>query len=99
MIENNTNVGLFNDAKELVAWCLKLDFGSLAALQVDENNLRKGYGEIITKAMSKKIATECDVDVTANIIHANFKSKNLFEKLRFQEIENNFWIGVKSSKE
>lgn len=95
MIENNTNVGLFNETGELVAWCLKLDFGSLAALQVDEKHLRKGYGEIVTKEISKKIATECDVDITSNIVHANFKSKNLFQKLGFQEIDNNFWIGVK----
>jgi predicted GNAT family acetyltransferase len=98
MIENNTNLGLFNESNELVAWCLKLDFGSLAALQVDEKHLRKGYGEIVTKAISKKIAVECDVDVTCNIIHANFKSKNLFLKLGFEELDNNFWIGVKKSE-
>jgi N-acetylglutamate synthase-like GNAT family acetyltransferase len=94
MIENNTNVGLFNENDELVAWCLKLDFGSLAALQVDANHLRKGYGETVTKAICKKIAEECNVDISSNIVHANIKSKNLFAKLGFNEIDNNFWIGV-----
>ena len=94
MIENNTNVGLFDDSNELVAWCLRLDFGSLTVLQVDENHLRKGYGEIVTKANSKKIASDYDVDISTNIVHGNEKSTNLFKKLGFKHIDNNYWIGL-----
>lgn len=95
MIENNTNVGLYNESDELIAWCLKHDFGSLASLQVDEHHLKKGYGETVTKAICKKVAIECDVDITASIVHDNYKSKNLFKKLGFENIDTNFWIGVK----
>lgn len=95
MIEHNTNVGLFDATGELVAWCLRLDFGSLGALQVDENHYRKGFGSIVTKAICRKIAMECDADVTSNIIHKNFKSLNLFQKLGFKDIDKNHWIGVK----
>lgn len=98
MIENNTNVGLFNETGELVAWCLRLSFGSLAAMQVDENHLRKGYGTIVTKAISKKIASDYNSDITANVIGANFKSLNLFNKLGFKDIDKNYWIGVKKSE-
>jgi len=98
MIEYNTNIGLFNESGELIAWCLRLDFGSLAALQVDENNLRKGYGEIVTKVISKKIADECDADITSNIVHKNIKSLNLFNKLGFKVVDNNHWIGVQKSE-
>lgn len=97
LIEHNISVGLFNEAMELVAWCLRLDFGSLAALQVDENHQRKGYGMIVTKAICKKIAEENDVDITTNIIHANFKSLNLFNKLGFKDCDNSHWVGVRKS--
>lgn len=98
MIEFYPNVGLFNETGELVAWCLSLSFGSLATLQVDENHKRKGYGELVTKAISKKIAEELDVDITANVVLANFKSLNLFKKLGFSEIDKNFWITVKKAE-
>lgn len=88
-------MGLFDDKNELAAWCLQLDFGSLSTLQVDEKHLRKGYGQIVTKAISKKIAEESDVDISSNIVHANFKSLNLFSKLGFKEIDKNYWIGVR----
>lgn len=94
MITNNVNVGLFDDANELVAWCLQLDFGSLATLQVDEKHFRKGFGEMVTKVITKKIADENDVDVTSNIVFENFKSLSLFEKLGFEETDINYWIGV-----
>lgn len=95
MIDFNPNVALFNEAGEMVAWCLKLDFGSLGLLQVDENHRRKGYGEIVAKAITKKIASECNEDITSNILPTNFKSLNLFEKLGYENVDKTFWIGVK----
>lgn len=68
--------------------------GSLGILQVDEQHLRKGYGEIVTKAITKKIALKSEIDVTANITFSNLKSFNLFTKLGFKDIDKNFWIGV-----
>lgn len=95
MIENNINVGLYDEFDELTAWCLQLDFGSLATLQVDENHLKKGYGSLVAKFVSKQIALENDVDVTANVVLDNFKSMNLFQKLGFKDIDENYWIGVR----
>lgn len=94
LIDNNKSVGLFKDNGELVAWCLSMDVGSLSILQVNEKHLRKGYGEIVAKATTKKIALESEIDVTANVVLANFKSLNLFTKLGFKDIDKNFWIGV-----
>ena len=95
LIENNAHVGLFDKATgELVAWCFQHDFGSLAILQVDENYFRKGYGEVVTRAITRKIAAEFNVDITSNIIVNNEKSLNLFTKLGFIDVENTYWIGV-----
>lgn len=97
MMVKNIHLGLYNENGELVAWCLRMDFGTLAVLQVDDNHLRKGYGSIIAKAISKKIAEECDIDITTNIVLSNFKSVNLFDKLGFHDIDNNHWIIVGQS--
>lgn len=90
-------MGLFDDKGELVAWCLQLDSCSLSTLQVDEKHLRKGYGEIVAKAICKKIGEESELDVSSNIVHTNVKSLNLFTKLGFKEIDKNYWIGLKKS--
>lgn len=94
LIDHNESIGLFTEDEELVAWCLSMDMGSLAILQVDENHLRKGYGEIVAKAITKKVASESAIDLTANIVFSNFKSANLFAKLGFRDIDRNYWIGV-----
>lgn len=93
-MDYNAHIGLFNETDELVAWCLRMDIGSLATLQVDEKHFRKGYGEIVTKAISKKIASECDSDITTNVVLSNIKSLSLFEKLGFDEIDKNHFVGV-----
>lgn len=96
LIDQNTSVGLYEEeSDELAAWCLRMDSGCLSTLQVDEKHRRKGFGEIVTKAISKKIAVEFDSDITANIVHDNFASANLFRKLGFIEIDENHWIEVK----
>lgn len=94
LIQHNPSVGLFNPAGDLVAWCLVFDFGSLAALQVDENHFRKGYGEIVTRAITKKIAEENDIDVTSNYVDGNIRSHNLVTKIGFKKIDINRWFGV-----
>lgn len=99
LIEHNMSVGLFDADDELVAWCLVFDFGSLAALQVDENHYRKGYGEIVTRAITKKIAEENDVDVTSNYVDGNIRSHNLVTKIGFKKIDSNRWIGVYKKSE
>lgn len=92
LITNNISLGLFNESNELAAWIMQVDTGSLAILQVDEKHLRKGYGEIVTRAIIKKIATECNADVTSNVEATNKMSTNLFKKLGFKDIDKNYWI-------
>lgn len=94
LIDNNVTVGLYNGINELVGWCGVFDFGSLAALQVDERYRRKGYGEIVTKAITKKIAIDNGIDVTSGFVSGNFKSQSLVEKIGFRKIDNTRWVGV-----
>lgn len=94
IIEHNPNVGVYNEKDELLAWCLFHDFGCFLALQTDPNHLRKGYGELAAKALSKKIAEDLKLDCVANVFLSNEKSINLFTKIGFQMIGTNSWIGV-----
>jgi RimJ/RimL family protein N-acetyltransferase len=92
-ITYNRSVGIY-DHSELVAWCLEHDYYCLLALQVDADHLRKGYGTLVTKAITKKIAEQCDADVITNIVTQNSKSKALFKKAGFKDIDTNSWIGL-----
>lgn len=95
VITHNESMGVYEQSTgELSAWCLTHDYYCLLALQVDENHLRKGYGNIVTKAMTKKLAEQFNVDVITNIIHTNFKSRGLFQKIGFKDIDTNSWIGL-----
>jgi RimJ/RimL family protein N-acetyltransferase len=93
-IKFNPNVGLYNEQNELISWCLTHDFRLLLNLYTVKDHLRKGYAEIVTKAISKILAEKHGCDVTACIIVKNFKSLNLFNKLGFKEIDRTFWIGI-----
>lgn len=94
IIAFNPTVGVYNENDELVAWCLYHDFSLFLALQTDPNHLRKGYAEIATKALAKKVAEEYQLDSVASIVHNNFKSVNLFTKIGFKQIDTNSWIGL-----
>lgn len=93
-IKFNTSVGLYNENNELLSWCLSHDFRLLLNLFTDPNHLRKGYAEIVTKAISKKMAGTSNCDITASIVVNNKKSLSLFRKLGFKLIDRNSWIGV-----
>lgn len=92
-IKYNPSVALYDENNELVAWCLVFDFGTLLHLFTIPSHRNKGYAEIITKAISKKIA-EIGCDVATSIVTDNLVSFNLFTKLGFKEIDRNFWIGI-----
>lgn len=91
LIEYHLSIGLFDDSNELLAWCLRYDNGSLAMLQVGDQHMRKGFGSLITKAISKKIAVEFDSDVTAMIVTENQTSINMFTKLGFVATGAHTW--------
>lgn len=90
----NPSIGLFDKNNELVAWCLSHHFRMLLALQTHSNHLRKGYAEVVTKALSKMIAQKFDCDITAVIMVDNPKSLKLFTKIGFKEMDDYSFIGV-----
>lgn len=94
-IKYHESVGLFDDAEELLAWSLRYDNGSLGVLQVDENHLRKGYGSLIAKALSRKIAEAFESDITALIKYDNFESMSMFTNLGFKAAEKHLWLVLK----
>ncbi|KAG5676071.1 hypothetical protein PVAND_005925 [Polypedilum vanderplanki] len=62
-IKYHISMGLFDSNDNLIAWCLRYDNGSLGVLQVDQKHLRKGFGEIVVRAMIKKIAEFCNLKI------------------------------------
>ncbi|KAG5666206.1 hypothetical protein PVAND_017651 [Polypedilum vanderplanki] len=76
-IKYHISMGLFDSNDNLIAWCLRYDNGSLGVLQVDQKHLRKGFGEIVVRAMIKKIAEFCNCDIISLVVSENVKSMNL----------------------
>lgn len=68
--------------------------GPLCALQTDANHIERGYGSLVTKAISKQIA-ESGCDVNAGVSESNTASRHLFEKLEFECIEKMHVLGNK----
>lgn len=95
IIKCNPTVGLYNQENKLIAWCLFNDRTALNALQVDPDYLRKGYGELMTKVLSKKVAEEFNYDPVCGILLSNEKSLKLFEKLGFKKFEMMTYVGIK----
>lgn len=91
-IKFHMSIGLFDDKDELIAWSLRYDNGSLGVLQVDEKHLRKGYGNLIAKALSRRIAFEDDCDVVSLIAYENVKSINMFTKIGFEPADRHTWF-------
>lgn len=58
----------------------------MGILQTDKKYAGHGYGTLVTKYMSKKVA-EMGFDVYVEIVENNMPSKSLFEKLGFKPIE------------
>lgn len=67
--------------------------GTLGGLKTIESHSRHGYGSLVTKYVSKKVA-EMGHDVYVGIYDTNTPSRALFEKLGFKLIDEEFLIGV-----
>lgn len=98
-IKFHMSIGLFDDKDELLAWSLRYDNGSLGVLQVDEKHLRKGYGNLIAKALSRRIAVEDDGDVMSLIVNKNVKSIDMFTKIGFEPTGLHTWFVVTRNSE
>lgn len=68
-----------------------LPTGLLGALQTDEKYYGKGYGALVSRFVSKKIA-EMGHDIYAGIFEMNTSSRSLFEKHDFKSIGEVHWI-------
>ncbi|BFF95889.1 uncharacterized protein DMAD_13196 [Drosophila madeirensis] len=89
-IQYSENVGAYDETGKLVAWCLRLTIGSLGLLQVLESHKRLGLGNLMVRALSKKI-NDLGEPVVAPVVPQNTASRRMFEKLGFQQIDKVFW--------
>ena len=91
LIEWNSNIAAFNDKNELMGWSLRLQAGSLGALQVREKFKRRGIGSILVLAMCKILANS-ELDTFALVGEKNLASRNMFNKLGFKHTDDCFWL-------
>ncbi|XP_055617304.1 uncharacterized protein LOC129762788 [Toxorhynchites rutilus septentrionalis] len=98
LIHLNGGIGLFTQTDELVAWVLMNEFAGIGHLQVMPSYRRRGFGELLAKAMSKQIATENDSDVNAFIVDKNINSINLFYKLGYKKIAGSNWVRARKNE-
>ncbi|XP_020799211.1 uncharacterized protein LOC110177035 [Drosophila serrata] len=86
------SVGLYNvETQELVAWCIRLQGGYLGALQVKDSHKRRGFGSLVTREISYRLAAQGH-DVMALVGHTNTASAGMFRKLGFQVIDQCLWL-------
>lgn len=76
---------------------LSLQNGMMGALQTDDGYTGHGYGSLVTKCLSKKIA-EMGFDVNVEISENNTPSRSLFSKLGFKFVEKVGWIITKGKQ-
>ncbi|KAH8366408.1 hypothetical protein KR084_004508 [Drosophila pseudotakahashii] len=88
----NTSVGLYKDEdNELVAWCMRVQDGLLAALQVKPSYKRRGFGVMIVKEYSRREAVQ-GRDTITEVGSENEASINLFKKLGFRINDQCHWL-------
>lgn len=93
LIQLNGGLGLFNATSgDLAGWVLKNEFAGVGHLQVMPDYRRMGLGEVLAKAITKKIAQEDDGPVNAFIVDKNAASIRLFLKLGYRKIDGSNWV-------
>ncbi|XP_022232647.2 uncharacterized protein LOC111081037 [Drosophila obscura] len=93
-IATSTCVGLYReDNQELVAWCIRAQDGFLAALQVKDSHQRRGFGAVVVKEYSRRVAL-LGHDVTAEVCPGNKPSSGLFRKMGFKVIDHCRWLAT-----
>lgn len=73
-----------------------LPIGLLGGLKTDEQYYGHGYGSLVTRALSRKIA-ELGDDVYSAIYLDNIPSHSLFKKLGFKPVGKVYFIQTKIS--
>lgn len=69
----------------------------MGVLQTDEKYTRRGYGAMVIKSLSKRVA-RMGFDVQVEIVESNTPSMSLFEKLGFKPIAKLQWIVTKGAE-
>ncbi|XP_017771660.1 PREDICTED: uncharacterized protein LOC108559041 [Nicrophorus vespilloides] len=97
-IKMNGGRGLFLKSNDkLVAWVLKNQLGTLVVLQTLHDYKRKGYGSLVTAALSREIAEEGH-NVIGTVLVNNSASQAMFKKLGFDILDYSRFIGVDGRK-
>lgn len=98
LIENNASLGIFSEIDgDLMAWCLRLDIGSIGVGQIDLKYKSFGYGATAFTSFCMVLAKFFDCDFTGHVVHGNYLSEDILIKAGFQVIDCNSWIGVRKS--
>ncbi|KAH8244564.1 hypothetical protein KR038_002426 [Drosophila bunnanda] len=88
----NISVGLYEEeSNELVAWCIRAPDGLLAALQVKDSHKRRGFGVLVVKEFSRRVALQGQ-DVMAEVDQDNKASAALFRKMGFELFDQSNWL-------
>ncbi|XP_029726916.2 uncharacterized protein LOC109421194 [Aedes albopictus] len=90
----NTSVGLFNEHGELAAWCLLSNLGMICVLQTEECYRRKGFGELVLRAMVAKLVRR-GMNASASVAVENFASRKLFQKIGFKKAQTLYYTQYK----
>lgn len=96
-ISMNGGYGAFTKNNELVSWVLKNHMGTLGILQTVQEHRRKGYGTLVTMALSKEIAEEGHVPLGTVLVN-NRVSQMMFSKLGFRSIDEATFVCNNGSK-
>lgn len=88
------SVGAYTKDGTLIAWTFMFSTGFICALQTDKDHYGRGYGSLVTKAISKQIS-QMGHNVFSGIFEQNTASKCLFEKLGYKLIGKVHWVCTK----
>lgn len=69
--------------------------GSLAALHVDKDHVRRGLGTLVCLALTKKLG-EMGEDVSASVGLPNGPARRLFQRIGFEEVGVNYYLHNKT---
>lgn len=86
LIRCNFNIGAFDSNDNLMAWCLKHQSWTFAALQVEVKYQRRGLGSLVVKQMAKAFAQQGE-DSLAIVEVGNVAGRALFTRLGFKQLD------------
>lgn len=66
-----------------MSWVMKYEYGDVAVLQTDQEFKRRGYGSLVTKALTKMLVQNDD-EVYAFAVVGNTASETMFQGIGFR---------------